>query len=504
MDNPRSRQFVTFLLILGAVLFGMILAGGLEMTPRAAGGPATPAYAADGPVSLTPGQGFPNFADLAEAVDPAVVSVQATTIEERPSGGGRREVNPFEFFFGPRRPEPEGQPGPFRSDSGGSGFVVSADGLVVTNFHVVQGASEVKVLLNDREYVAEIRGTDPATDIALLKIDAGNDLTYLRLGDSDAVRVGEWVMAVGSPLRLAKSVTVGVVSAKGRALGISDISFENFIQTDAAINFGNSGGPLISLRGEVIGINTAINYGAENIGFSVPSNTLKQILPQLRESGRVRRGYLGIEIQNVDYAAAEAFGLDEAAGALVSRVVEGEPAARAGVRPEDIVLEVDGVKVHTTRDLIDYVSGKGPGASVTLTLWRGGKRETVKVELSERGEATEPEAAVEPERENRIDWLGIGYQEMSRDLRSTHGVPEDIEGVWITDVAADSPLYDEGVRNLSIIHLITSVNGRPVTSVPELEEAVGATPSGSRLRLYIRRFGGGEELQPILAFPQVP
>jgi len=311
-------------------------------------------------------------------------------------------------------------------------------------------------------------------------------------------------MAVGSPLRLAKSVTVGVVSAKGRALGISDISFENFIQTDAAINFGNSGGPLISLRGEVIGINTAINYGAENIGFSVPSNTLKQILPQLRESGRVRRGYLGIEIQNVDYAAAEAFGLDEAAGALVSRVVEGEPAARAGVRPEDIVLEVDGVKVHTTRDLIDYVSGKGPGASVTLTLWRGGKRETVKVELSERGEATEPEAAVEPERENRIDWLGIGYQEMSRDLRSTHGVPEDIEGVWITDVAADSPLYDEGVRNLSIIHLITSVNGRPVTSVPELEEAVGATPSGSRLRLYIRRFGGGEELQPILAFPQVP
>ena len=277
MSTSQRRQITTFLLVLSAVVFGMVLAGGLNLT--------TPGRTdAESSLSATQIAGsnatitsLPSFADLAQAVDPAVVSIQAATIESRPRGGGRGQgMDPFEFFFGPRgrgqQDGEEGRPGgrggqgqeqdpeQFRSDAGGSGFVISRDGLVVTNFHVVDGATEVKVHLGDRDYPAEIKGTDKATDIALLKIDAGNNLRYLELGDSDALRVGDWIMVIGNPLNLDKTVTTGVVSAKGRSIGISDASFENFIQTDAAINFGNSGGPLVNLHGEVVGIATAINW----------------------------------------------------------------------------------------------------------------------------------------------------------------------------------------------------------------------------------------------------
>src|SRR6185369_3375682 len=328
MSTHRKRHLATFLLVLGAVVFGMVLAGGLQLT--------LPGMAADSDVALSATHiasskpaiaTLPSFADLAQAVDPAVVSIQAATIEKGGDtrvphrggrggrgGGGNGGNDPFEFFFGPRQGQPgggngDGQPEEFRSDAGGSGFVVSRDGLVVTNYHVVEGASEVKVHLNDRDYTAVVKGTDPSTDIALLKIDAGHDLRYVELGDSDSVRVGDWVMVVGNPLNLDKTVTTGVISAKGRSLGISDASFENFIQTDAAINFGNSGGPLLDLNGRVNGIATAINYGAENIGFAVPVNTLKQVLPQLEQKGKVSRGYLGIRVANLSFAQAQAFGL---------------------------------------------------------------------------------------------------------------------------------------------------------------------------------------------------
>jgi serine protease Do len=504
MTAPRSRQFVTFALILGAVVFGMVLAGGLEITPTASSGPATPA-GSGGEVAAATASGLPSFADLAAAVDPAVVSIQAITIEEG-SSQGRRGNDPFEFFFGPRQrqQQPEGEPEPYRSDAGGSGFVVNGDGLVVTNYHVIRDASEVKVSLRDREYVAKVKGTDPATDIALLQVDAGHDLTYLRLGDSDSLRVGEWVMAVGSPLNLSHSVTVGVVSAKGRALGIADISFENFIQTDAAINFGNSGGPLINLRGEVIGINTAINYGAENIGFAVPVNTLKQILPQLRDEGRVRRGYLGIEVKNLDYDAAEAYGLSSTDGALVVQVISGQPADRAGLQAEDIVLKVDDVPVKTTRDLIDYVSGKGPDATVTLEVLRAGKQRRMEVKLAERNAEAATSGPAEPQDTGGIDWLGLRYQDLSPGIRSSHGIPDEINGVWITNVAPTSPLYEDLGRGGNVIAVITGVNGQDVGSVEEFERIVRAAAAGSRLRLYVRRFVRGEEVQPVLAYPQVP
>src|SRR6185436_4641940 len=294
-------------------------------------------------------------------------------------------VDPFEFFFGPRRdqrPNPGRPNSPnspnederdFRSDAGGSGFVISRDGLVVTNYHVIEGATNVKVHLGDRDYPAVVKGTDQATDIALLKIDAGRDLRYLELGDSDIVRVGDWVMVIGNPLNLDKTVTTGVVSAKGRSIGISDASFENFIQTDAAINFGNSGGPLVNLKGEVVGIATAINWGAENIGFAVPVSTLKEVLPQLREKGKVSRGYLGIQVQNLSYNQARAFDLESTDGALVGSVEADTPAGKAGVKHGDIIVGVDDVKVKTTHDLINYVANKGPNSTVNLDVLRNGK-----------------------------------------------------------------------------------------------------------------------------------
>jgi serine protease Do len=493
MSEPRSRQAVTLLLVFAAVAFGMVLAGGFDLTPTGLAAPE-PAAVPVPRAGAMPIQALPSFADLAEAVLPAVVSIDAVTIERGRGGRSPRGVDPFEFFFGPRRQRPDGQGGPgeepeepeeFRSDSGGSGFVISADGLIVTNNHVVEGATRLRVHLGDRFFPAEVKGTDPATDIALIKIDAGRDLVHLRLGDSDSVRVGDWVVAIGNPLLLEQTVTVGVVSAKGRQIGINDRSFENFIQTDAAINRGNSGGPLVDLAGQVVGIATAMNWGAENIGFAVPVNTLKVVLPQLREKGRVSRGYLGVTVGEIDHETAEAFGLESQEGALVATVEEGTPSEKAGVEHGDIIVAVDGRKVARTRDLIDYVSAKGPGVKVTLSIVRDGQRLEKTVELGERpglGAAVED---AEEDGAGGIEWLGLEYQELTPTLRGNHGIPASVEGVFVGDVAASSPLFEEGVRPGDVI---TEVNGRAAEGVEVFERLVEGAPSGSFLRLYVRRF----------------
>ena len=494
----------TFLLVVGAVVFGMVLAGGLELTVPSLADQETANLSATRLASLH-NTTLPSFADLAEAVDPAVVSIAAATIEKGP--GRRGGVDPFEFFFGPRnrRPQqqPDGeQPEEFRQDSGGSGFVIGPDGLVVTNYHVIEGASSVKVHLGDRDYPAQIKGTDKATDIALLKIDAGRPLRYLELGDSNTLRVGDWVMVVGNPLNLDKTVTTGVVSAKGRSLGISDASFENFIQTDAAINFGNSGGPLINMNGQVVAIATAINWGAENIGFAVPVNTLKEILPQLRDKGKVSRGYLGIGIRNLDFTQAQAWGLPNTDGALVQSVEENTPAEEAGVEHGDVILAVDGRRIKTTRDLIDYVSSKGPDATVTLDVFRDGKTMQKRVKLRERPvQGEEEESDSQPEEGGGIEWLGIQYQDLTSNLRDGHNIPREVDGVIVTSVAPTSPLYDQFIRPGSII---TEVNGRPIKGVDDFEAAIKGAKSGSYLRFYASQFGPRGERQPFFAVVQVP
>ncbi len=505
MSTTRTRHLATFLLVLGAVVFGMVLAGGLQLTLPGMAESQAPLSATQVAAAKPGIAAIPSFADLAQAVDPAVVSIQAATIEK---GGARDQrgggQDPFEFFFGPRGRRPGGpqeEPQDFRSDSGGSGFVISRDGLVVTNYHVVEGASEVKVHLGDRDFTAEVKGTDPATDIALLKIDAGHDLRYLELGDSESARVGDWVMVIGNPLNLDKTVTTGVISAKGRNIGISNSSFENFIQTDAAINFGNSGGPLIDMQGRVIGIATAINYGAENIGFAVPVSTLKQILPQLRDKGTVTRGYLGVNIGNLTYEQSQAFGLPTSDGALVGSVESGTPASKAGLRHGDVILSVDGIKVKQTRDLINYVASKSPDTTVTLDVWRDGKKIEKEVKLGERpGDEQVAEAETE-DGGSGIDWLGLQYQGLTPSLRQLHGLSEEIEGVLVSNVAPTSPLYEQAVRPGSII---TEVNGREVKTVAEFEEAVKAAKPKSYLRFYCQAIGRGGQGQPFFAVVQVP
>jgi serine protease Do len=529
MSTHRNRNLATFLLVLGAVVFGMVLAGGLQMTVPSQAADQDPNLSATRLAAQHATTTLPSFADLAEAVDPAVVSIQAATIEKAPAGGrgGRGGVDPFEFFFGPRNRQrqqqqpqqqqpddeddqgapsqgPGGQGQEFRSDAGGSGFVISPDGLIITNNHVIDGATSVKVHLGDRDYPAQVKGFDKATDLALLKIDAGHPLRYLELGDSEAIRVGDWVMVIGNPLNLDKTVTTGVVSAKGRSIGISgpDASFENFIQTDAAINFGNSGGPLLNMQGQVVAIATAINYGAENIGFAVPVNTLKDILPQLREKGKVSRGYLGLGVRNLDYTQAQAWGLKGTDGALVQSVENG-PAKDAGVEHGDVILAVDGHKVKQTRDLINYVSGKGPNATVTLDVFRDGRMVQKQVKLRERP-ATQGQEEVpssRPEGSSGIEWLGIQYQDLSNSLRSGHGIPSNVNGVIVTSVTPTSPLYEQFVRPGSII---TEVNGQAVRSAADFESAIKSAKPGAYLRFYALQFDQRGNSTPFFAVVQVP
>ena len=507
-----ARSLLSLVLLAGAVAFGVFLAGAGGWTPAAeSAGPVAPpqkAVSAELAASRGAAGAFPSFADLAEAVEPTVVSIRVVTFDQ--DRGRQRGIDPFQFFFGPpgqqRGPQQQQPQQPFRSESGGSGFVVSPDGLVVTNNHVVRDAEDVRVNLGDREYPAEVVGRDPETDIALLKISVDRELDYLALGDSDTLRVGDWIMAIGSPLSLDHSVTVGVVSAKGRSgLGLGpgrDSSFENFIQTDAAINFGNSGGPLVNLSGEVVGIATAINYGAENIGFAVPVNTLRSILPQLRDEGGVRRGYLGIQIANLDYPTAEAFGLERPRGALVQAVTPNTPAEAAGLRHGDIILKVDDVVIEQTRDLIDYVSLQGPDASVELEVLRNGDRITKRIELDQRPDAGGALPTPTEEEDSGIDWLGLQYQNLTPNARQSLSLSDDVEGVWVSAVDNTSDLFEEGVRRGMII---SEVNGRATPDVDTFEEVVESARSGAYLRFYVLAFGSdGERAASFFAVVRVP
>jgi serine protease Do len=333
-------------LVSASIIVGMILAGSLDLTRLAAAQkPAAPAAApapARAPVPLA----LPSFADLVEKVSPAVVSVTAIDIvkgERRVPFHHFEEGGPFDFFFPPDRRR-SGEEEDRKEMSGGTGFLIEPDGYILTNNHVVENATKVQVKVNGKDdYDAKIIGRDPASDLALLKIDGKTPFSTVTLGDSDRIRVGDWVMAIGDPLNFEKTVTVGVVSGKGRWAGLSQAtsSFESLIQTDAAINFGNSGGPLLNTAGEVVGINTAIANPrlAQNIGFAVPVNVARRLLPQLK-TGKVVRGFLGITIASVDRKLQETYGLKAAEGAIVESVEKDRPGDKAGLRHEDIIVKV--------------------------------------------------------------------------------------------------------------------------------------------------------------------
>ena len=492
MEKSTQRALSFSALIAAAVVFGMVVAGSVHITPRSeAQREATPAAHSHAVVP-----GGVSFADIAQEAMPSVVSITSTDIVK--GGANRRYSNPFggdgdpfEFFFGPpgngqRRGQPDDEE--HKQVQGGTGFIISEDGYIVTNNHVIEGADKIEVRINNKEkYTAKLIGRDTATDLALIKVDAKQRLTPLPLGDSEKARVGEWVMAIGDPLAFDKTVTVGVVSAKDRSGLTNDPgtrSFENYIQTDAAINFGNSGGPLINVAGEVIGINTAIFRPAQNIGFAVPVNTLKQILPQLRDKGKVTRGFLGINIVNVDSDKAAAFGLKSEDGAFVESVESGKPADKAGVKPGDTIVKVDSVQVKDTRDLIGYVSGKAPGSKVQLDVVRDGKDVSLTASLAERkddssGGKGDPDKLSSNDSHERI---GIQVTELTPQMRQMERIKADVDGLVVVHVKEVSPAADAGIQEGDII---TQVNGQKVGSTEDFGKVVSKAKKGDYLKLYL-------------------
>jgi serine protease Do len=417
------------------------------------------------------------FAHVAELASPAVVHIE---VEKEVRGGDRMQA-PFgvpeefyEFFFGPRGPRPRFEQQPRReAPSGpvpfgqGSGFVISEDGYIVTNHHVVGDADRVRVTLRDgRRFDAKTIGSDPQTEIALIKIEA-EGLPVIALGDSDAIRVGQWVVAIGSPFGLDHSVTAGIISARGRS-NVSIVDYADFIQTDAAINPGNSGGPLIDLDGRVVGLNTAIysrSGGYMGIGFAIPVNMVKYIVDQLRTEGSIQRGFLGIGIQNLTADMAKWFGNGDLKGILVSEVSPESPAEKAGIQRDDIVVELDGQPVTDVGSFRSRVASTRPGTEVRLGLLRNGERVDMTVALGTldaEGTVRSGDGVAEHGQ------LGLGIQDLTDDLAAQLGY-EDQSGVVVSAVEPGSPAQRAGIEEGS---LITEVNRKPVGNVKEYKEAV--------------------------------
>ncbi len=411
-----------------------------------------------------------SFADLVEKLSPAVVYIRT----EQAAG---REKDAFEEFFGRRMPR-----SPRRPSGTGSGFVISADGYVVTNHHVVENAQKITVVLHDgKELTGEVVGRDPKTDLALLKVKADGELPTAPLGDSDAVRVGDWVIAIGNPFGLDHTVTVGILSARGR--NIEAGPYDDFLQTDASINPGNSGGPLIDTAGRVIGINTAINAAGQGIGFAIPINIAKELLPQLKAHGAVTRGWLGVQIQKVTPELAESFGLEQPGGALVSDVFQDSPAARAKVERGDVIVEFDGHAIGDFEDLPRRVAAAPPGEDVDIVVLRDGKRKKLEVTLAKMDQEEVKPAADKPSSASE-EW-GFEAQDLNEALIERFGLPDDANGVVVTDIDPDSAAADAGLQPRDVI---VEVEKHEVESVADLEKRLES--AGKAARLLVRRGEG--------------
>ena len=427
------------------------------------------------------------FADLVEQVGGAVVNITTTTKMATPIGpqGIVPEGSPFEDLF--RGPNNR-QRGPRSASALGAGFVISEDGYVVTNNHVIEGADEIEVeLINGDIFPAKIVGTDANIDIAVLKIDADKPFDYVAFGNSDVARVGDWVMAMGNPLGQGFSVSAGIISARNRELSGP---YDDYIQTDAAINRGNSGGPLFNMDGEVIGVNTAIispSGGSIGLGFSMASNTVDPVVKQLKEYGEVRRGWLGVNIGSVNDEMAEALGLDEPTGAIIRDVFDG-PAKDAGLKTMDVIVMFDGKEVADSGELVRIVGGTPVGATVKTIVLRDGKRMSIDVVLGQRPEPNAMAQGDKPAEPEQQGLLGMQLSEITPDMRSDMNLSDEVTGVLLLSVEADSLAAASG---LAAGDVITDAAQNPVEGIADLVEQVeNATDAGREsLLLLVRRDG---------------
>ncbi|MGH7824537.1 MAG: DegQ family serine endoprotease [Candidatus Binatia bacterium] len=454
-------------------------------------------------------QGLPNFVELAEKLEPVVVNISTTQAVSRvqsPQPFGRRrpapgpfgpfgENDPFsEFwrrFFGDEFGIPDG-PRAVPRRALGSGFIIDQKGLILTNNHVVENADKIVVRLSDEsEFSAEVVGRDPRTDIAVIQITDGKDnFPVAPMGDSSDLRVGEWVVAMGSPFGLDNTLTAGVVSAKGRQIGAGP--YDNFIQTDASINPGNSGGPLVNMRGEVIGINTAIfsrTGGNLGIGFAIPINLAKEILPELIKKGKVTRGWLGVTIQRVTPEIADSLGLEKSRGALVANVVEGSPAAEAGIKTGDVIVEYDGSKIEEANQLPILVARTKMGKTIKATVLRDKKQIPVTIKV---GELKEEEVVASAPESGK---LGLTVQNVTPQIAESLGLKR-ADGVVITSVQPQSAAAEAGLRRGDVI---LEVNRKDVADIDALQEMVKEVKPGSNILFLIRR--GGSNLFLALTTP---
>ena len=477
--NKRIGMKGLIIVALVSLVAGLGVSGGLDWFagPRLVnlwGGTGSPEV----PPAVAP-QGLPDLVGLAKKLKPVVVNVSTTQVSE----GGQRFESPFgeedpfgEFwrrFFGGPTPR-----GPFRQKSLGSGFIIDRDGSILTNNHVVENAQKIVVKLADeREFEAKVVGKDAKTDIAVIKINTKENLPVAPLGDSDRLEVGEWVMAIGNPFGLDSTVTAGIVSAKGRHIGGP---YDNFIQTDASINPGNSGGPLINLRGEVVGINTAIfsrSGGNIGIGFAIPINLVKELVPQLKGKGKVTRGYLGVLIQKVTPEIAESLGLDKPRGALVADVSKGGPAEQAGVKVGDVIVEFDGKEIKESSDLPIVVARTALDKKIRLKVLRDKKETTLTVTV---GELKEEEVVASTTEKGD---LGLTVQGITPQMAEGLGL-ERAEGVIIAAVEPGSPGEEAGLRRGDII---LEVDRKLVRKLPDYRKAVSEIKKGKGVLFLVRR-----------------
>jgi serine protease Do len=472
-DNLKMNIIIIILALTGS----FSIAAGLDLN--------SPAFAKSTDIYSVPG----NFAKLAEMAGPAVVNIRTVkTIKgggpvfrhfQRGPRGREHPFNDFfEKFFGEEMQREYKQP------SLGSGFIIDKKGYVVTNNHVIEGADQIKVKLDDdNEFDAEVVGRDPNTDLALLKINSEKDLPVLKLGDSDNLKIGHWVVAIGSPFGLERTVTAGIVSAKGRVIGSGP--YDDFIQTDASINPGNSGGPLLNMDGEVVGINTAIIASGTGIGFAIPVNLAEDIIAQLKSEGEVTRGWLGVAIQDLTREMAEYYGLKDRKGVLVADVFKGDPADKAGIRAKDIILEVNDQKVETSRQLTSMIAGLKVGETATVEVFRDGRKKTFSVKLAKRNDAKLSARGTPPEREK--EELGIRVTELTTEMAQRFNLG-DTAGVVVIGVGSDSKGAEAGVQ---VGDIIKEINHQAIETVNDYTEAVQKTKSGDPINLFVWRKNAG-------------